>query len=64
MAAGHGNVWEGKKLTKLLPARHPVVRVHPATGRKNVFVNPKFTVRVDGLPERQSEGLLRLLSST
>ena len=61
VAEGNGNVWEGKKLTKLLPALHPVVRVHPETGRKNLFVNPKFTVRVADLPERQSEGLLRLL---
>jgi taurine dioxygenase len=61
VAEGHGNVWEGKKLTKLLPALHPVVRVHPETGRRNLFVNPKFTVRVNGLPEGQSDGLLRLL---
>ena len=51
----------GQPLTKLLPALHPVVRVHPETGRRNLFVNPKFTVRVNDLPERQSDGLLRLL---
>jgi len=61
VAEGHGNVWEGKKLTRLLPALHPVVRVHPETGRKNLFVNPKFTVRVQDMPEGQSDGLLRLL---
>ena len=61
VAEGHGNVWEGKKLSRLLPALHPVVRVHPETGRKNLFVNPKFTVRVKDLPEGQSAGLLRLL---
>ena len=61
VAEGHGNVWEGKKLTRLLPATHPVVRMHPETGRKNLFVNPKFTVRITDMPERQSDGLLRLL---
>ncbi|MBV8464128.1 MAG: TauD/TfdA family dioxygenase, partial [Acidimicrobiales bacterium] len=61
VAEGLGNVWEGKKLTRLLPAEHPVVRVHPETGRSNLFVNPKFTVSVKGLPVGQSEGLLRLL---
>ena len=61
VAEGHGNVWEGKKLKRLLPATHPVVRVHPETGRKNLFVNPKFTVRITDMSEKQSGGLLRLL---
>ena len=61
VAEGHGNVWEGKKLEQLLPALHPVVRVHPETGRKNLFVNPKFTFRMKDMPENQGDGLLRLL---
>jgi taurine dioxygenase len=61
VAEGHGNVWEGKKLERLLPATHPVVRVHPETGAKNLFVNPKFTVRIVDMPQAQSEELLRLL---
>ena len=61
VAEGHGNVWEGKKLTKLLPATHPVVSVHPETGRKNLYVNPKFTVRIADMPEKQSDAFLRLL---
>jgi len=61
VAEGHGNVWEGKKLTQLLPALHPVVRVHPETGRKNLFVNPGFTVALKDMPPDQSEDLLRLL---
>jgi taurine dioxygenase len=61
VAEGHGNVWEGKKLTRLLPALHPVVRVHPETERKNLFVNPKFTIRIQDMPEAQSDGVLRVL---
>jgi taurine dioxygenase len=38
-----------------------MVRVHPETGRCNLFVNPKFTVAVRDMPGAQGEGLLRLL---
>lgn len=61
VAEGHGNVWEGKKLTKLLPALHPLVRTHPETGRKNLFVNPKFTVAVKDWSDAQGAAFLRLL---
>ena len=48
-------------LTRYPPTVHPVVRVHPFTGRKALFVNRHHTVRILELSDRENEALLPLL---
>jgi len=43
------------------PVHHPVLLTHPITGRKVIYVNPGFTVKIDGIPETESAALLKYL---
>jgi taurine dioxygenase len=43
------------------PVTHPVVTVHPMTGRKVLFVNPQFTLFIKGMAEDESRMILDML---
>jgi taurine dioxygenase len=46
------------QIDEVKPVLQPVVRVHPETGRRALFVSEHFTTRIQGLPEDEGKALL------
>jgi taurine dioxygenase len=50
-----------QKLGNMSPVRHPVVRIHPETGERGLFVNPTFTAYIENFSPEESRAILGLL---
>jgi alpha-ketoglutarate-dependent taurine dioxygenase len=53
--------WNGQPVTHLEPVEHPLVIVHPETGRRSLFINPASITSIVGIPKDQADALLQLL---
>lgn len=48
-----------KRQEKAIPdVEHPLVRVHPVTGRKSLYCSPRFTIGIDGIDQNEGDTLL------
>ena len=59
--ADKGTDYIRDKRAQYVPALHPVVRVHPVTGKKGLFVNESMTSFIKDMDRRESDFLLRYL---
>ncbi|MBL8217449.1 MAG: TauD/TfdA family dioxygenase [Bryobacterales bacterium] len=57
-ASGGRGALSQEQLAKLPDVRHAVLRGHPITGRRVLFVNEGFTAAIDGMPTEESAALL------
>ena len=53
--------YEDKVRGRILESEHPLVRVHPETGEKILYVSPAFLKSISGLTPRESDNLMELL---
>jgi taurine dioxygenase len=48
---------------KYPPMEHPVIRTHPETGQRGLYVNTAFTDHIKGMDRKESDELLKYLYS-
>ena len=59
--SANSETFEQRVQERLLITEHPIVRVHPETGERVLYVSPAFLKSIVGLAPRESQALLELL---
>jgi len=67
----HANYYRDANMGRLLgglhgavkTATHPVVRTHPITGRRALYLTPDPTVRLEGFSEAESHAIVALFAA-
>ena len=50
-----------ERIKALAPVDHPIVRTHPVSGRKALFVNEGYTTKLIGVDRKESDAVLNYL---
>jgi taurine dioxygenase len=58
----NGKVERSAKYEDLNAVSHPLVRKHPVTGRRSLFISPHTMAEVEGMPEADGRALLEELT--
>jgi taurine dioxygenase len=56
-----GNTSYDSEQDRIAPRSHPIVTVDPVSGKRRLFVNPNYTIGIDGLSKAEGDGLLAFL---
>tara|TARA_B100000949_G_C14213115_1_gene421133 strand:- start:75 stop:923 length:849 start_codon:yes stop_codon:yes gene_type:complete len=59
--AGRGRIGNADAVETLSDVAHPLIITHPLSGKKALFVNPAFTIGIDGMDEAGGKALLQKL---